>query len=469
MGKHLFRVGMIAVMTFVWCSTASASLTRLQSMGANPNGMSVGKSGQYIEGVVAIDDSTNIFALPATLTNYADLAIIDNLGWSEQVGTTGMFGFHYALEEYTVMALYGGQGTSSFGLSQSTTVGGSASALSAGLGVLGTGDNPAEGQVENEPSLVGDLWFGALIAHNAGGVRLGLGLHMFSASNEVVLPEVNSGESSNWQMDIDLGLGFDLLTEDKMDFGLGFRFGSFEYTGQTINQPGQPLAFYTPHNNFGVEFTGRGQFALFEGTEIVPYGQIMYEMESVTDEFPVVQTGQPFGDFTHFGLEIGTNLKLTPTEKIFIYPGAGLRVDTFTVTVPGVGTSGDLMADDDSQFTLPFYGFGLDARVWDWFAIRFGARQYVKSDTDAAKVVEPDPNSEGDLIIVESEQTRRQIDTEINMGFGLFFGENDEWKVDAHLSPAFFVKGPYILSGAPTTVEGGAEQMNASVALEYNW
>lgn len=466
MGKHLFRVGMIALMTFIWCSTASASLTRLQSMGANPNGLSVGKSGQYIEGVVAIDDSTNIFTLPGTLALYPSLAIIDNMGWTDDGGATGMFGFHYALGEYTVMALYGGQGTSSFGLSQSTTVGGSASALEAGGGALGTGDNPAEGGVENEPNLVGNLWFGALFAHDLGGVRLGLGLHMFSANNEIVLPQADSGESSSWQMDLDLGLGLDFDTEDSLDFGLGLRFGSFEYTGQTINQPGQKLAFYTPEHNFGIDFTGRGKFALFEGTELVPYGQIMYEMESVNDQFPVVASGQPFGDFTHFGMEIGTNLKITPTEKIFIYPGAGFRIDTFTVQIPKSNGLKQFL-DDDSQLTLPFYGFGVDARVWDWFAIRFGARQYVKSDTDASTTVVQD--EDGNPSSLETEQTRRQIDTEIHMGFGLFFGENDEWRVDAHLSPAFFVKGPYILTGAPTTQEGGAEQMNASIALQYLW
>jgi hypothetical protein len=61
------------------------------------------------------------------------------------------------------------------------------------------------------------------------------------------------------------------------------------------------------------------------------------------------------------------------------------------------------------------------------------------------------------------------IDTELHTGFGLLFGENDEWRIDAHLSPAFFVKGPYILTGSTTTTEGGAEQMNASIALQYLW
>jgi len=461
MSRHLFRLSLAGALILLWSTNATASLTRLQSMGANPNGMSVGKSGQFIDGVVGIDDSTNIFTLPGTLALYPNMAIMDTLTWDDNSGATGMFGFHYALGEYTVMALYGGQGTSSLGLSSSTTAGGSATALEAAGGSLGDGSLPSETGNQDNPNTVGNLWFGALFAHDLGGIRLGLGVHTFSANNEITLPETSMGEASNWGMDVDLGLGLDFDTEDSMDFGLGLRFGSFTYTGQTINEPGNALAFNTPQTNIGFDLTWRGQFALFEGTELVPYAQIMYEAEQINDEFPRVDVSQvqPFGDFDHFGLELGTNLKIMPTEKIVIYPGIGFRMDNYGV----VNASGTI--DDDSQLTLPYYGFGVDARVWSWFSFRFGARQYVKSDTDGSTLNGTTDNPQP----IETSQTRRVIDTELHTGFGLLFGENDEWRIDAHLSPAFFVKGPYILTGSTTTTEGGAEQMNASIALQYLW
>ena len=462
MRKNLFRVFLVTVLGFVWIGAAEASLTRLQSMGANGNGLSLGKSGEFIEGVVAIDDSTNIFSLPGTLALYPSLAIMDGISWSDTEGATGMFGFHYALGEYTVMALYGGQGTSSLASSTGPTRAGAASASNAAGASAGDIAIPSEFGEQNQPNLTGDLWFGLLFAHNLGGIRLGGGIHTYSASTEVVLPELQVGETSNWAIDLDLGLGLDFDTEDSLDFGLGFRFGSFDYTGPISEQPGVPIAFYTPYTNIGVDFVGRGKFALYEGAELIPYAQLVYDIEGVTDEFPLVDTGvQPFGDSSHFGFELGMDLKLSPTDKIFIYPGFGLRMDTYSVSNLG-GT-----VEDNSRFTLPFYGFGVDARVWKWFAFRFGARQYVHMDTDGSIVDVTD--EDGGAGVLESSAEQRRITTDLNMGFGLFFGENDEWQIDAHMSPAFFVKGPHFLTGATTVTEDGTEQMNASVALQYIW
>ena len=141
-----------------------------------------------------------------------------------------------------------------------------------------------------------------------------------------------------------------------------------------------------------------------------------------------------------------------PADNIAIYAGAGFRTDAFEV----VDRSQTL--DKDLRLTLPFYGFSVDARVWKWFAFRMGARQYVMSDTDGT--------ISG---LDETAETTRVIDTTLNMGFGLFFGANDEWRIDADLSPAFFVKGPYMLSGTSTTTADGTEQMNASIAVQYLW
>ncbi len=473
---------------FLWTFQAHASLTRLQSMGANPGGMGMVQSAEFVDGALAIDDSSNVFALPGTLALYPNIAIMDNLSWSDDVGATGMFGFHYALEEYTVMALYGGQGRSALASSRPGTLAGGANALEGANGVGSADgvfiDGTAEGQ---SPDLSGNLWFGILFAHDFGGLRLGASVQSYTDNQQTTLPEPQAAEMSNWLMDVDLGLGLDFDTEDSLDFGLGLRFGSLKYTGPTTFR-GEDLAeaeiaFYTPYTNFGFDFMGRGQFQLTEGTELIPYGHITYEIEGVTDEFEVdpadpaklVSSTQPkaFGDYSHFGLEIGMALKLTPGDKISIYPGLGFRTDTYSVD----NRAGSI--EDDMRVSLPYYGFGVDARVWNWFAVRFGARQYVLFDTDAStideEVTETLYDADGNATTTTSKTTVEQeskvtrVTTNMQMGFGLFFGENDEWQIDVQMSPAFFVKGPYILSGATTTVEGGAEQMNASVAVQYLW
>ena len=55
--------------------------------------------------------------------------------------------------------------------------------------------------------------------------------------------------------------------------------------------------------------------------------------------------------------------------------------------------------EDDTRFTLPFYGFGVDARVWKWFAFRFGARQYVMSASEGSQIQET--TEDGGTIVSE--------------------------------------------------------------------
>ena len=191
-----------------------------------------------------------------------------------------MFGFHYALGEYTIFALYGGTGTNSIAQTESTTVGGSQTAIGAAGGVVGDGTLPAN-EGDNAPNLNGEMWFGALFAHDLGGLRLGAGLHMFSANHEITEPVNASAEASNWAMDLDLGLGLDFETEDSLDFGLGIRYGDFAYKGQNGSGGTDPAAYFSSATHFGFDLTGRGKFLLFEGTELIPYGQFAYEAEGV--------------------------------------------------------------------------------------------------------------------------------------------------------------------------------------------
>ena len=264
MNKHLGWKLVALAVVLGWTASAQASVTRLQSMGANPAGLGIGKTAQFVEGMVAIDDSTNIFALPGTLMFYPSLATMDNVTWSETNGASGMFGFHYALGEYTIFALYGGTGTNSIAQTESTTVGGSQTAIGAAGGVVGDGTLPAN-EGDNAPNLNGEMWFGALFAHDLGGLRLGAGLHMFSANHEITEPVNASAEASNWAMDLDLGLGLDFETEDSLDFGLGIRYGDFAYKGQNGSGGTDPAAYFSSATHFGFDLTGRGSFSCSKG------------------------------------------------------------------------------------------------------------------------------------------------------------------------------------------------------------
>ena len=223
MAQRRMLVLSLSTALFLLAFNAHASLTRLQSMGANPGGMGMVQSAEYVDGALAIDDSSNVFVLPGTLALYPNLAIMDDLTWADDTGATGMFGFHYALDEYTIMALYGGQGRSALASSRPGTLAGGVgvNALEAAGGINSPDGKFIDGNGEGiSPDLTGNLWFGVLFAHDFRGLRLGASLQSYTDNQQTTLPEAQAGEMSNWLMDVDLGLGLDFDTEDSLDFGL---------------------------------------------------------------------------------------------------------------------------------------------------------------------------------------------------------------------------------------------------------
>jgi hypothetical protein len=403
---------------------------------------------QFAESWLSYEDEVNIFALPATLTRYGNRAMFDEVsGNYEEFGNAyprARFGFHYSITDYTVLAFYGSNADTGVASSRPYTNADRPSAA----------DHASGGASAEELArldLTADLKGSILFAHDLGGVRLGLAFNAWGDSLQIQAPDSAVSDVSVLTIDFDLGLGLDFTGDNSIDFGLGLKFSTFDATS-TISVAGAPqeVTLFEPETNFGIDFNFRGVFSFFQGTQIVPFAHIMFERQGITDTFPANQTDRPFADSDHFAFEAGVNLKIEPFDKVYIYPVLGVRFDLFTVAT----NLGDIV--DDRRFTLPYYGFGLDARIWDWFAFRMGARQFIIFDKEAESLVGAGGNNS------ESDVRDSDVVTTFHTGFGLYFGETDNFVIEGHLNPSFFLNGPNVISG-------NAGQFNFDFAIKYLW
>lgn len=430
-------------------SNASATGTRLRSMGAIHGvptaGMNLTAYPVFAEAWLAYEDEANIFYLPATLTRYGNRVMIDELsGNYAEFGNAyprARFGFHYNITDFTVLAFYGSNADVSVASTRPFTNAGGPSA----------GDHTISAGEAGNVDLTADLKGSIVFAHDLGGIRLGMAFNAWGDSLQVEAPAGAVSDISVMVIDFDLGFGLDFTGNNSLDFGLGMKFSTFDATTSQVNEGApQEITLYEPETNFGIEFNFRGIFNFFQGMQIIPFAQVVFEREGLTDSFPANTTDRPFADSDHFGIEVGVNLKIEPFENVFIYPTLGMRFDLYTVAT----NVGDIV--DDRRFTLPYYGFGLDARIWDWFAFRMGARQFIVFDKNAEVIVTNGGNNESDV-------RDSDVITTFHTGFGLYFGETDNWIIEAHMSPDFFLNGPNVISGNQTG------QFALDAAIKYVW
>lgn len=435
---------------------ALATGSRVNSMGGTLG---------YVDGYLVFEDEVNVFDLPATLTKFGNRVFIDELSGAGAGFPNSRFGIHYSISDYTVIAAYGSNVDGGIGLSlpwNRVGVGpgllGSRASVTAGtVNTTNFGANTAAAAsgAAGSSDLTANHKASILFAHDVDGFRFGAGLGFYGDSLQVESPNANLRDLSVFVMNVDLGIGFDFMGENSVDFGIGIDFGLFD----DLAGP-QEIEQFAPDTIFGFTLRGRGIINFFQGTQLIPYGSFELAFEGLRNALPG-QTAT--GNYRNIAFEVGIALKVEPWERVAIYPLLGMRYDDWVVE------DNTNVRSDDRRWTLPYYGFGVDARIWDWFAFRMGARQYLLFDKVGSKAA-------GN----ESDTRDSKVVTTFDTGFSLFFGKNDEWVIDAHLSPDFFLLGPNLISGANTprpatdefnnpTGTAGVGGMNFDVALKYAW
>lgn len=397
----------IGLLTLLLSLPALGTETRVRSLGGD-------------EQEFLVWDEFNVLHLPSTLAlfpnvTYAEFASVwpgalsgDGLPYS------GLFGFHYALTENTVVAFYGSNSSRQVLAEPVEYIAGWTGADIDDDEVYGEG---AINRAEHKGTL--------LLAHRLGAMRLGVELGFWGSQTSIDKPENLQTAQGGTHVDVALGFGVDLAESQTFDLAGRLSLGWFD-DDRFVVQGGE--SYLATRLDVSTEWSGQllARGVLKVGTEkLVPFASVGLGGGGVSWNQQVADA--PETTLSALAVAAGANLVLQPLEGVFIMPGAGVR-----------WASRDLDDNGDTQLGLsllnPYFGVAVDARLATWLALRFAARQSLSWASSQTATTE---SSESDSA------------TEMTMGLGIRLGQVDvEWM----LNPQMLVQGPAIVSGGDTAV-----------------
>lgn len=463
------RLGLcLGLLVVAAAPNAFATQARIDSMGGGPK-------------YWTIEDETNIFDFPSLLVRYGNQTYVDDLkgGFANT-----RFGFHYSLSDDFVLGVYGGlvnSGTRPVAdptdPSESFDVGGNTFTGSHSLGVgkvAGTADF-AQGPVEPLPGAVSDvdLKIGLLLAMNLGStMRLGFMLNILGDNADVEQPAGTKIDQGATLVDFGGGIGVDLAGSE-LELGLGIEFGTAEDFRDARNNPqsdlsgneiqGELLEHWSVASHLGLRLNARWTFDFVDQSNLVLYARLHTMSQEVTrfnmnlipaNQFPQAQTGLWSGtDFV-----VGADLRLNPFEDVIVAPGLGIRYAQ--VSLSGTHFNGDdanieqIDRDVDRLVSFPFYGVGVDVKVFDWCDYRFGAFQSV--DFERASVTAGG---------ITSEQRISHVQTHVATGVGVELPVAESLLTfDLNVNPLWWLNGPDAFTG-----NGSNTTFGVTGSIKYDW
>jgi hypothetical protein len=237
----------------------------------------------------------------------------------------------------------------------------------------------------------------------------------------------DSGESwdtSVIDFDVAFGTEFDLFG-DYTDFAIGAGYGK-EDTGDSLE-----TTYTLLDAGASVRGHGDGFFNLFP---VISVGFAQDKTETTvagtTDDYTITMIT--------FDVGAGKNFMFAPKTHIVTGVFAGLQNYSFSSSVAGFESDGDMFID------IPYFKFGIEQYIGKWLVARAGGQ----SRTTIASI---------DM----GTWTEKDIDTEIttSFGIGLFW---DNFMLDAVISDDFVHAGPYMIGGEDNGFMG-------NIAAVYNF
>lgn len=407
----------IGTLALVLAGTASATRTRINSMGGG------------IKQLTVLDDS-NIFYLPAELVKYGTWAAIEIGSADVTTGRAGQgtsFQIHYNFSPTAVLAIYG--------TSQQQT--------SVNLGATNkfdelNGDGLFQGcDFCNRGDAGGTHKGTVLFGLDLGASRIGFLLSAWADMARQFDADGNT-VSNTGPLYIDFGFGFGTAVgAGDIDLGLKIGFGlpTEEDKDGAISESKQ----------IDVGLVFRGSFPFSGPHEIVPFATV----DLGFGDSKLTADGSPSFSGLLFNLVAGVDIRLNLGDGITVQPGIGFSGGIYsrTQTLDGVESK-----DSHSSFTFPFYNLAVDVKVTDWFDIRFGGAQRVFWKWDDHLV-------DGDQGATTSEAVvQHRIST--GVGFNLPAGV----ALDIEVNTGWWQKGPFFLTG-----DGGDGAFGVTAALSKDW
>ena len=377
------------ILSLMLAMSAFASRTRVLTMGNN--------------NTILVDDA-NIWQFPSRINDYPGLAVGEIA-----TGDVTQFGIHWKLGDdnpYVLATYFDNQS-----LLQPDDLLGGALVSFTDFGLL---DNRRI-----------NLFYGRMLGSNNFGLRLNLN----HSSQESLLKE------SFGYYQLTLGLTAD---DASWDFAVMVATGSWtderlDGAGNVIDET-QPDGFY----DFSVE--GRLFWDSGPNYSYVPHAKIAFSKRgaefldltaSITDR--ETYTGTLF--------EIGIGQIYTPSNNVEAVLDFGLMYSKVKFEDEDV-TANSTTETTFKETTIPFFKLGLDAEVFSWMDVRFGATSFwIRGTADF-------PTSEFKVNYPENDTF---------LGFGFHWGN---FHVDTYADPQLFLEGFNFISG-------GNQDMNFQISATY--
>ncbi len=267
-----------------------------------------------------------------------------------------------------------------------------------------------------------------LYGRQMGSNNFGFGLSLIQSSDEETV-----GGSTNKESFAKYDVTFGLTADDRSwDMALNFGFGSWtDETGGIATSEADGL----------FDFTLMGRMFMDKGPNYtyVPHAAIEYHKLGV--KTGATQTEK----WTDFIFDFGIGQVYTPSNNVEAVLDFGIMFQKFKYEDDVAGT---IQQDSTENFnTIPYFKIGMDAEVFGWMDVRFGATSFWQRNKTEDAFPPGAPNEYKDSFARNATY----------LGFGFHWGN---FHVDTYADPQLFLEGLNFISGAN-------QNMNFQISATY--
>ena len=370
------------ILTLVLAMSAFASRTRVLTMGNN--------------NTILVDDA-NIWQFPSRINDYPGLAIAEIA-----TGDVAQFGIHWRYNDDNpwVLATYFDN-----------------------MAPLQTDDLMGGNLVPFDFALLDNrrinLLYGRMMGGNAFGARFSI---THSSRDSTSNPPVASIKESFGYYQLTLG-----LTSAARDWDVAFNLGVGSWTDEE-----DELIQFKSDGYYDFSLEGR---LFWTGPNLthVPHAKLMLSKRGIED-FGGGNAAINANTFTGTMFELGIGQVYTPSNNVEAVLDFGFMFSSVKHKFEDIVTPANNLERTDKVRTIPFFKLGLDAEVFRWMDLRFGATSFWNRETDDESTI---------AVAIEFKDNLSRNDT--FLGFGFHWGN---FHVDTYADPQLFLEGLNFISGA---------------------
>ena len=381
----------VALMMLLMMSiNAFASETRVMTMGHN--------------NTILLDDA-NIWEFPSRINDYPNLAVGEFSIYDGDNGF-GNFGIHWK-----------------FGDDNNWVLGTYVSTYAPWVPQrIFTGGYPYDYRLipfDNNFSAWDNRGINLFFGYKMDAMNFGIGLATYGSAFKTDNTNDEREESFAYY---DLSLG---MTEESNQLDVTMNIGIGTFTDKDANGDTE----YESDGFLDFGLNGRIFFQTFDKVTLVPHFEFGYCNRGIKHaeytDYTFSQTG--------IDLDLGCGLNFTPATNVLAVLDFGFALDVISEEEDFGGTSKTEKAE--ANVYLPYINIGMDADVFKWMDIRFGATHSNKG-YGYAETIEPSD---------EEKNGKGYAENATYLGFGFHWGR---LHVDTYTDPGMFLKGFNFLSGA---------------------